>query len=162
MSERKPSRYTTTIKARRTAGECVDLLADAGAARVAIEMTDRKPTGLSFRLDMAGQWQDFVMPVDVDAMQAVLVKACKPGGALAKMGGTRGARPVELARWQTREHAADVAWRVVLNWLEAQLALIDADMAKLDQVMLPYLAVDGGTLYEVIRDKHLALPRGAS
>jgi hypothetical protein len=95
-------------------------------------------------------------------MQAVIVKACKPGGSLARTGGERDARPSELARYQTREHAADVAWRVVLNWLEAQLALIAADMAKLDQVMLPYLAVDGGTLYEIIRDQHLALPGGAS
>ena len=39
----------------------------------------------------------------------------------------------------TREQAHRVAWRIVKDWLEAQLALIQTEMVRLDQVMLPYL-----------------------
>jgi hypothetical protein len=57
----------------------------------------------------------------------------------------------------TPEHAARVAWRVIKDWLEAQLALIDARMAALDQVMLPYLLVDEDrTLYAAYRDQERA------
>lgn len=56
--------------------------------------------------------------------------------------------------------AANVAWRVVKDWLEANLALIAAQMATLDEVMLPYLHVDEGrTLWQAYREREsLALP----
>ena len=59
--------------------------------------------------------------------------------------------------------AERVAWRVIKDWLEAQLALIDAQMATLDQVMLPYLVIDatGKTLYGSYRDREqVALEAG--
>lgn len=141
----RPLNYTTKIPAKRTAGECLDLLAEAGAHAVSVTYRERVPCGLAFRLDTAGGRRDFTLPVDADAMQAVLRKAL------------RADRPhvtaAELERMFAREHAADVAWRVVRDWLEAQLALIRAQMASLDQVMLPYLEVDPGT---TLYDRYLA------
>jgi len=65
------------------------------------------------------------------------------------------------ARYATPEHAERVAWRIVKDWLEAQLAIIRTEMATLDQVMLPYMrADDGRTVYELYRDQALALPAG--
>jgi hypothetical protein len=37
-----------------------------------------------------------------------------------------------------------VAWRVLKDWLEAQLALIEAGVADMSQVMLPYMRGDDG------------------
>lgn len=52
------------------------------------------------------------------------------------------------------EQAERVAWRVAREWLLAQLAIIEAQMATLDQVMLPYLQVDGQkTLYAAYRER---------
>lgn len=41
------------------------------------------------------------------------------------------------------------------SWLEAQLALLAADMVDLDQTLLPFMQVDdsGRTLYELYRDQ---------
>lgn len=150
MANAKPLNYTTVIPAKRTVGECSDLLAEAGAARVATVYEDKKPVGLSFRLEMPSGWQDFTLPVNVAGvakMLAALELSTKWG-------------PTERTRIKSAAHALDVAWRVVKDWLEAQLALIAAEMVSLDQVMLPYLQLDQGTLYEVIRDQHLALPAG--
>src|SRR5689334_12546781 len=137
----RPLNYTTKIAAKRTAGECLDLLAEAGAHAVSVTYADRVPLGLAFRLDTAGGRRDFTLPVDADAMQIALRKALQRD------------RPhvsgAEFDRMLGREHAVNVAWRVVRDWLEAQLALISAQMASLDQVMLPYLEVDPGeTLYQ--------------
>lgn len=46
-------------------------------------------------------------------------------------------------------------WRVIKDWLEAQIALIDAGMVEAEQVMLPYLIVDetGQTLYQRYLDE---------
>lgn len=41
-------------------------------------------------------------------------------------------------------------------WLEAQVTLVQAQMATLDQVMLPYLlTAEGRTLYEVFKAREL-------
>jgi hypothetical protein len=34
--------------------------------------------------------------------------------------------------------ARRVAWRIVLHWLDAQLAMIQAGLVSLEQVFLPY------------------------
>jgi hypothetical protein len=62
------------------------------------------------------------------------------------------------ARYSTPEHAERVAWRIVKDWLEAQLAIIKTEMVTLDQVMLPYMRGDNGaTIYEIYRDQQLAI-----
>jgi hypothetical protein len=44
------------------------------------------------------------------------------------------------------------------DWLAAQLALIEAQRATMDQIMLPYLRTDRGiTVYEAFRDHALEL-----
>lgn len=58
----------------------------------------------------------------------------------------------------SREHAARVSWRVVKEWLEANLALIAAGMASPDETMLPYLHVaPERTLYQAYREREAAL-----
>lgn len=53
------------------------------------------------------------------------------------------------SRLRTREQASRVAWRVIKDWLEAQLAMIKAEMVTIDQVFLPYAQNEAGvTLYE--------------
>jgi hypothetical protein len=143
----RPLNYTTKVPVRQTVGECVNLLAEAGADRVAIVYDNKQPVGLSFRLEMESGWQDFTLPVNVTAMAKRLATMDYPPRYKGK----------ELASLKTPQHAAAVAWRVVKDWLEAQLAIIAAEMATLDQVMLPYLQLAEGTLYEVVRDRHLAL-----
>lgn len=145
----RPLNYTTKIAARQTVGECSSLLAEAGAARVTVVYEGRKPIGLSFRLEMPSGWQDFTLPVQIEGVAKLLAEV-DPAALFSEA----------RKRIRQPEHAANVAWRVVKDWLEAQLAIIDAGMASLDQVMLPYLQLEGGTLYEVIRDQHLALPAG--
>lgn len=148
---RPPLNYTTTIKAGLTVAECTGLLARAGAARVAVDYgAAREPTGLAFRLLMPSGWQDFVLPVNIDAVHALLKNADYPASVKTR----------DLSRYVTREHAERVAWRVVKDWLEAQLAIIEAEMVTLDQVMLPYLQLRQGSLYEMVRDQHLTLPAG--
>jgi len=152
----RPLNYTTKIAAKRSAGECLDLLGDAGAHAVSVTYTDREPTGLAFRLDTAGGRRDFALPVNIDGVRQMLAKA-NDQGRLRSDGHRNNT-------YETRQHAANVAWRVVKDWLEAQLAIIAAEMVTLDQVMLPYLEVDHGqTLYQkyLELDGQVAIGAGA-
>ena len=50
-----------------------------------------------------------------------------------------------------------VAWRILKDWVEAQLALIETGMVSVEQVFLPYCqSGNGETLFEAIRKKKFA------
>ena len=150
--------YTTTISADRTLGECQRLLGRAGAAAVAVHYgVDGRADGMSFMLRTPHGERAFQLPVDVSAMQRLLISQSKAGKI--RYHGKGGAGYLTSS-----EHAERVAWRVVKDWLEAQLALIEAQMATLDQVMLPYLRVDDQrTLYQAYSEREaLALEAGVT
>jgi hypothetical protein len=51
--------------------------------------------------------------------------------------------------------AKRVAWRQILRWVEAQLALTETKMAKLHEVFMPYLIVDKGqTIFEKLESQN--------
>ena len=63
---------------------------------------------------------------------------------------------------KTWSHAARVAWRIVKDWVEVQLALVASEQATLDQIMLPYAVIDpeGTTVYEAWMQHTLQLTSG--
>jgi hypothetical protein len=146
--------YTTTIPASRTVAEMQTLLVKHGAASVATHYDEGRAAGLSFTLRTPHGDRTFTMPVDTAAVNRLLIKQERDG--LLK-------RQKRKGYYSDPAHAERVAWRVAKDWLAAQLALIEAQMATLDQVMLPYLHVDGErTLYAVYRDREsVALPSGS-
>ncbi len=148
MASGRPLNYTTTIPVAQTVGECQSVLAMAGAASVAVHYDDGQPSGLSFTLKTPHGTRAFTLPVDVPAMHAALRKT-----DFSSLKASR----AKLDQLNSREHAANVAWRVVKDWLEANLALIAARMATIDEVMLPYLIVgDDRTLWEAYREREQA------
>lgn len=155
MASGRPLNYTTTIPVHQTVSECQSILAKAGASSAAVHFEDGQPAGLSFSLKTPHGVRAFTLPVDVAAMQAVLRKT-----DFSSLKSSR----ARLDQLTSREHAAKVAWRVVKDWLEANLALIAAQMATIDEVMLPYLHVDGDrTLWQAYQDsEQAALEAGGS
>jgi hypothetical protein len=129
--------YTTTKTVDGTIGEITKMLASRGVASISTTFSENGTAdGLGFSLRTPHGPRQFALHVNVDGVHALLSSDPK----VRKRG----------PQYVLRPHAERVAWRVVRDWLEAQLALIDADMATLDQVMLPYLVTDasGLTLYE--------------
>ena len=56
------------------------------------------------------------------------------------------------------EQAERVAWRIVKDWVEAQMAILESEMVKLDEIFLPYMVNDAGqTLYEAYVSNQLLL-----
>lgn len=130
-SGKGPKNYTTTIGAEKTAVECIGLLRGHKARQVSIDYDeDGQPTGLSFTMTTVLGPRQFAMPVNVAGTQRMLRAECgKPSS------------PVQ-ARHASAEHARRVAWRVTRDWLDAQLAIIEAGLAELAEIMLPWMRVD--------------------
>ncbi len=59
------------------------------------------------------------------------------------------------------EQAYRVAWRNILDWVQAQMALIEIEMTKLEEVFLPYMvAKSGKTYFETLENRQFQLESG--
>lgn len=133
--------YSTKVPVSQTLREIQDALARQGATRIATDYAEGRPKGLSFMLPTVTGVRVFHLPVDVPAVRALLVRQHAKSTRVD-------ARP---------EQAERVAWRVMREWLLAQLAIVEAQMVSIDQVMLPFMAWnDDQTLYDAFRDRALA------
>jgi len=139
--------YTTEIAVGKTMGEIQTALARRGVQRISTLFDDDgTPAGLGFTMKTDYGVRDFELPV-------------RTAGVLVAM--SRDSK-VPKAK-QTAEQAARVAWRIAKDWLEAQSALIDAGLASLDEVMMPYLITDTGrTMYVETRQRLLAIESGTT
>lgn len=124
----------TDVPAERTAAEIQARLVEARAQAVMMEYDpDGVLTHLSFRVETRHGAIAFRLPANVEGVHRRLL-----------------ADPRLTGKQRTREQAARVAWRICKTWVEAQLAVIEAGMAALPEVFLPYAQLPGSgeTVYE--------------
>ncbi len=128
--------YSTEISVEKSMGEVIGALTRRGVTRISTVFDDDgAPSGIAFTMKTDYGMREFELPVRTEGVLAAMRRDSKvPKGK------------------QTPEQAARVAWRIAKDWLAAQSALIDAELAKLDEVMLPYMVdAKGRTVYEVVR-----------
>lgn len=149
MSTKTLFMETTCVEADKTAGEIVSCLVSHGARQIAMEYNDKKEVvGLQFLLMVCGQPQPFKLPARIDPVFKIL------------NGRRRFSHERALNAVKDRSQATRVAWRQVLRWVQAQMAMIDTGMVEAHEVFSPYwLNQNGQTLFEVLSEsKFKALP----
>lgn len=138
--------YTTKIEPAKTIAEIQENLVEHGAKAVSAEFTDDgKVEALSFTILTAeNKMMAIRLPCDPKPVFKVLERQHQEG-------------KVPLSA--VDEHQAlRVAWRIVKYWVEAQMALLETQMVKMEQIFLPYAIVKGGkTLFEAMKDNKFAL-----
>jgi hypothetical protein len=124
--------YTTKIDADKTAIEIARCLSMHGAQAVLTEYDEANGTvtALSFKLNLAGNSMGFRLPCDWKPVLRILESDAK----------------VPRAN-KTKEQAVRTAWRIVKDWVEAQMALVETQMVTTPEVFLSYAVMkDGRTL----------------
>jgi hypothetical protein len=136
--------YTTEVGVDRTIGEISSMLASHGARSVQVDYDGKgKAEGVGFNFPVAGQMIHFRLPANVEGVQAALQK--NPDKEAAR----RGHRKV----LSTEEQARKVAWRILKDWVAAQMAIVEAGAAQLAEVFLPYaVQADGKTVYQAFEE----------
>ena len=143
--------YTTDVPVNKTVSEIHLLLADHGAKRILFDYgTDSKITAISFTIDTPQGEQAVRLPANAERVRAVLHQQ-----RINQRNGSRSQID------DSQEQAERVAWRIVKDWLAAQLAILETEMVTVQQVFLPYfLNRQGQTLYEVYISGALMLEDG--
>jgi len=138
--------YTTKIEASKTIGEIQENLVVHGAKQVVANYTDAgKIEALSF----------VIFTQDKKTIAIRLPCDPKPVYEVLKRQNDEGSVPSRLV---SEDQALRVAWRIVKYWVEAQMALLETQMVKMEQIFLPYAIVrNGKTLFESMRSGNFAL-----
>lgn len=134
--------YTTKIDASKTIGQIQAILAMAGAERISVDYRDGAPSAVYFVYTVRDQPVEFRIPVNVSGVLRLLQNDPKVRAGLA-----------------TEEQAYRVAWRIAKDWIEAQIAYVEAEQASIPQLFFPHAVnADGETLYEVFEENQRLLP----
>lgn len=137
----KPSKgglftYTTSIEPQNTINEIQLVLSQHGAKSIMTNYTnDGKIESLAFSIEVDGKPKGIRLPCDPAPVYKVLERQAKEG---------------KIPRRLVDQHQAlRVAWRIVHYWIKAQMAILETQMVKMEQIFLPYMIMrDGKTLFE--------------
>jgi len=150
--------YTTEVPVMKSLGQIQGNLVAHGARSIMINYgPDKEPSSLSFIISTPQGELPFKLPANVPAVTALLLKQLSSS---------------TYRQWDTQyqnerrrkamEQAYRVAWRIIKDWVDAQLAIIETEMVTMEQVFLPYLLTKDGqhTLYEAMAEKGFYLTEG--
>jgi hypothetical protein len=139
--------YSTSITVDKTVGEIQKLLAKNGARSIMVEYdANGQPVALAFQIGTKLGLQGYRLPANLDAVFQVLSGQYSQGRV--------------QRRFVTREQAARVGWRILKDWSEAQMALLETRMVAFEEIMLPWMIAgrDGETVFQLFESQQLALP----
>lgn len=130
--------YTTKVNVYTTLGEIQGQLVAHGAKKIMQDYDDQgRIAALTFLINTPSGPRGIRLPANVDAVHAVLTR-----------------QKVKC----DREQAERVAWRIVKDWVEAQMAILESEMVQMDEIFLPYMINgQGQTLFQAYRSNQLLI-----
>lgn len=126
--------YSTTISAEKTCAEIQKTLVKHGASKISFDYESGLPVNLTFVCQFKGDMAFFSLPCRFEGVLKVLI-----------------AQSVDK-RFKTKEHALRVGWRILKGWIDAQMAIVEAEIAEMAEVFMPYgVTRNGERLYDYIK-----------
>lgn len=138
--------YTTKIDAFKTVSEIQKLLASKNAQSINVDYDPRgNPIALTFMMFINNSPVNFRLPSNHYGVRKRIERDPKI--------------PKNL---KTDEQALRVSWRIIKDWIESQTALIEAELAELPEIFLPYAVTrTGATLFQHIKGDMKLLTGGS-
>jgi hypothetical protein len=129
--------YTTKVDYHKTLGEISKCLVAHGAKSIMVDYEDGgTPVKLNFSIEVNGKMVGFQLPARYLGVLAAFEKQKVP------------------KTYHNKEQAVRTAWRIIKDWVEAQMAIVESELAEISEVFLPYaLTQNGETLYDQIKKK---------
>lgn len=119
-----------------------------GAKKLLFEYDNQgRIIALSFALDLAGQEHGFTLPARVENVERIFSNQ-----KIDKWGYKKDLTVAD------KDQAYRTAWANIRDWVEAQMALIETEQVKFEEVFLPYMQDGTGkTLFERMQDDKFLL-----
>ena len=133
--------YTTSISCEKTISEIMKCLVSHGAMKIVTDYDGGIPCAVTFCLALNEKIVGFSLPANYN-------------GVLKSMQKSKNI-PRKLL---TKEQAVRVSWRIIKDWVLAQMAIVDAQLAEISEVFLPYAITRSGlTLFKEIQNNGMKI-----
>ena len=149
--------YTTNKNYIRTIGEIEQVLAGIGAKMI---MKDYDEFGavkaLSFVIPFKGRDIPIRLPARVDRIPGALRHHFNNNKDLSS------SQKSLIKKAMTNvDHGRNIGWRIIQDWLEAQIAIMQLDQINMLEALLPFTTwnKNGETLYELLERNDFNLPK---
>lgn len=140
--------YTTDIAVEKTISEIEKMLVESGAENI-FKNYDEKGNlqAIAFILNTSNRKLTFRLPMN----HAGVLQTLKNQSGEFKNYRYGRVRKVPLSM-VTQEQASKVGWRIIKDWLEAQLALYFIQMVKVEEIFLPFMynQKTGMTIFQML------------
>jgi hypothetical protein len=147
--------YTSDVPVSQTIYKIEKVLIRCGVSGITKEYDGfGNVSAVRFHIPIHGSVATVRLPADVKAATDVLWLDYADGEALTKDGS-------KLYTWSTRkkkqrkdfiEQGSRTAWKIIQDWVEIQMSMIQMKQAETAEVFMPYIWDGRGTLYHRIRD----------
>ena len=137
--------YTTQIAVEKTLIEIEKILVKFGAKGVYKEYQGEKVSGLMFYLEKDNQNIPFKLPISIEKSRTVVVRAVKEHKLPQRY----------LNEPLRSEQGQRIAWRIIKDWIDSQLSLLEMEFADAIEILLPYAynPVKNKTMYQLFNEK---------
>ena len=122
-------------ESKNTFDKIQKILASHKARQVFFDYEDNgRVKTLGFSLEIKGKFVGFRLPARVEKVELLI---------------------------SNKDQAYRTAWANIRDWLDAQMALIDTEQVKMEEVFLPYaIGRDGKTFFEMVENNNFLLGDG--
>ena len=118
--------YTSEVAVEKTVARIEEALVRSGASNIMKEYVAGRVSGISFALPNPNGGKAIIrLPANFDAVYDVLRKQVK--------------RPNPHTQQRLQEQSERTAWKLMQDWVEVQLSLVEMRQAEPLEVFLPYI-----------------------
>jgi hypothetical protein len=117
--------YTSQVPANRSVQHIEDRLVKHGAKNILKLYEEKKLIGVAFIISVNGSDMPFRLPARVDRVEKQLRNLVR--------------RPRSNTMDRISGQAERTAWRLLADWVDVQMSLVELDQVELVEVFMPYI-----------------------
>jgi hypothetical protein len=117
--------YTSEVPSSRSVLHIEERLVQNKAKNIMKIYDGQHLSGIAFIVDVNGSDFPFKLPARLDRVEKVLMEMYK--------------RPHKGTAQKVKDQAERTAWKILADWVDIQMSLVELDQAELIEVFMPYL-----------------------
>lgn len=136
--------YTSEVPASTSQQRIEKKLISAGARDIMKRYDENGIcSSIAFIMPVEGKQLTFQLPAKVDAIFKLLMKEYQ--------------KPTPRSREIANSQAERTAWKIIADWVDIQITMIQLDQAEVLQVLFPFLTDGKETFYEKVKKSEFKL-----
>jgi hypothetical protein len=142
--------YTTSIKIEKTIMEIENILSSHGASRIMKMYTEGIPSAVAF---------SFILNPNTDKMHELNFKLPMREDKIFQVFKNQHREGIIPNKLCNLEQARRTGWRIIKDWIDSQMALLEIEIVKFEEIFLPYMydIQKDQTMFEKLQDKKFLL-----